>query len=124
MAEHYRSDRSGTRGGDAIDFAEPAALADADYEVEGDIGVVRANEQFARDIAEIERAAAALRRAQPGLETWNETWTETWTETRADDATLFAVRKARPVWLLISALWLSTALVTVGAVAAIARLIG
>jgi hypothetical protein len=120
MAEHYRSYRSGTHGGDAIEFAAPAALANADYEVEGDIGVVRVSEQFARDIAEIERAAAALRRAQPGLETWNETWTEA----RADDAALFAVRKARPVWLLIGALWLSTALVTVGAVAAIARLIG
>ncbi len=116
MAEHYRSDRSGTRGDGAIDFAAPAALADADYEIEGDIGMVRANEQFARDVAEIERAAAALRRAQPGLETW--------TEARGDDAALFAVRKTRPVWLLIGALWLSTALVTVGAVAAIARLIG
>jgi hypothetical protein len=119
MAEHYRSYRSGTRGGEAIDFAAPAALADADYAVEGDIGVVRANEQFARDIAEIEHAAAALRRAQPGLETWTENWTEA-----RDEAALFAVRRTRPVWLLIGALWLSTALVTVGAVAAIARLIG
>lgn len=120
MAEHYRSGRSGTFAGETIDFAEPASVADADYGVDGDIGVVRANEQFARDIAEIERAAAALRKAQPGLETWNETWTEA----RADDAASFAVRKTRPVWLLIGALWLSTALVTVGAVAAIARLIG
>jgi hypothetical protein len=120
MAEHYRSYRSGTRGGDAIDFAEPASVADADYGVDEDVGVVRANEQFARDIAEIERAAAALRRAQPGLETWNENWTEA----RADDAASFAIRKSRPVWLLIGALWLSTALVTAGAVAAIARLIG
>lgn len=120
MAEHYRSYRSGTLGGDAIDFAEPATVADGDYGAEGDIGVVRANEQFARDIAEIECAAAALRKAQPTLETWNENGTEA----RADEAALFAVRKARPVWLLIGALWLSTALVTVGAVAAIARLMG
>jgi hypothetical protein len=120
MAEHYRSDRSGTFGGDTIDFAEPASIADADYGVDADIGVVRANEQFARDIAEIERATAALRKAQPGLETWNETWTEA----RTDDAASFVVRKTKPVWLLIGALWLSTALVTVGAVAAIARLIG
>jgi hypothetical protein len=120
MAEHYRSDWSGTLGGETIDFAEPASIADADYGVDGDVGVVRANEQFARDIAQIERAAAALRKAQPGLETWNEDLTEA----RTDEATLFAVRKTKPVWLLIGALWLSTALVTVGAVAAIARLIG
>jgi hypothetical protein len=120
MAEHYRSDRPGSLGGDAIDFAEPASLADADYAADGDIGLVRANEQFARDIAEIERAAAALRRAQPGLETWDENDTAA----RAAEAASFAIRKSRPVWLLIGALWLSTALVTVGAVAAIARLIG
>lgn len=121
MAEHYRSYRSGTFGGNPIDFAGPASVADADYyEVEGDIGLVRANEQFACDVAEIERATAALRRAQPGLESWSESSTEA----RADDAGSFAVRKTKPVWLLIGALWLSTALVTVGAVAAIARLIG
>lgn len=120
MAEHYRSYRSGTFGDDPIDFAEPALLGAADYESEGDIGLVRANEQFARDVAEIERATAALRKAQPGLETWNESSTGA----RADDAMSLAVRKTRPVWLLIGALWLSTALVTVGAVAAIARLIG
>ena len=62
----------------------------------------------------------ALRKAQPGLESWNEAWAQP----RADDAASFAVRKTRPVWLLIGVLWLSTALVTVGAVAAIARLIG
>jgi hypothetical protein len=120
MAEHYRSYRSGILGDDPIDFAAAPSAADADYEVEGDIGLVRANEQFARDLAEIERATAALRRGQPGLETWSETSTEA----RTDDAASFAVRKAKPVWLLIGALWLSTALVTVGAVAAIARLIG
>lgn len=120
MTEHYRSYRSGTFGDEPIDFAGAPSVADADYDVEGDIGLVRANEQFARDVAEIERATAALRRVQPGLETWDEPSSEA----RADDAASFAVRKTRPVWLLIGALWLSTALVTVGAVAAIARLIG
>jgi hypothetical protein len=120
MAEHYRSYQAGTFGDDPIDFAAAPSVADTDYEVEGDVGLVRANEQFARDVAEIERATAALRRAQPGLETWSETSTEA----RAEDAASFAVRKTKPVWLLIGALWLSTALVTAGAVAAIARLIG
>jgi len=120
MAQHYRSYQSGTFGDDPIDFAGAPSVADANYEVEGDIGLIRANEQFARDVAEIERATAALRQAQPELETWSETSTGA----RADDAASFAARKTKPVWLLIGALWLSTALVTVGAVAVIARLIG
>ncbi len=124
MAEHYRGYRSGTPDGDAIDLAEPAALADPHYAALADIGVVRANEQFARDVAEIERAAAALRRAQPALERWEEIWDETANQARSADAGVLAVRKTRPVWLLVSLLWLSTALVTVGAVAAITRLIG
>jgi len=73
-------------------------------------------DQLARDLADIERAAEALRRAQPALETWN--------DPRNDDRSAAPMRKPRPVWLLIGLLWLSTALVTVGAVAAIARLAG
>jgi hypothetical protein len=34
------------------------------------------------------------------------------------------LRKPRPVWLLIGALWLSTALVTIGAAFAISVLVG
>jgi len=77
-------------------------------------------DQLAHDIAEIERASAALRRAEPALETWADTPTDTW----SDDALVAALPKPRPVWLLIGLLWLSTALVTAGAVAAIARLAG
>jgi hypothetical protein len=83
-----------------------AALADAP----------RPNDQLARDIADIERASAALRRAQPGLEAW--------TEPATDERSAGAMRKPRPLWLLVGLLWLSTALVTAGAVAAIARLAG
>ena len=79
---------------------DPAALAQT------------AREQLARDIAEIERATAALRRAEPALESW----------TNAPVTTTTA--KPRPVWLLIGALWLSAALVTFGAVVAIAALVG
>jgi hypothetical protein len=67
--------------------------------------------QLARDIAAIERASAALRRAEPALESWTE-------------APAAATQKARPVWLLIGVLWLSTALVTIGAVFAISALVG
>jgi hypothetical protein len=68
-------------------------------------------DQFARDIAEIERAAAALRKAQPALEEWTERPGRT-------------SGKPRSVWLLIGGLWLSSALVTAGAVAAIAAFVG
>ena len=68
-------------------------------------------DQLARDIAAIERAAAALRKAEPALESWSNPPTP-------------AGRKPRPVWLLIGLLWVSTALVTVGAAVAIAALVG
>jgi hypothetical protein len=68
-------------------------------------------DQIAREVADIEAATAALRRAEPALESW--------TKEPADPA-----RKPRPVWLLIGVLWLSTALVTAGAVVAIATLAG
>ena len=103
-----------------VDLAERTPLAGPDHAVDGDVGLVRANDQFARDVAEIERATAALRRAEPSLEMWSESASET----RADDTATLTIRKTRPVWLLIGLLWLSTALVTVGAVAAIARLVG
>jgi len=67
-------------------------------------------EQLARDIADIERATAALRRAEPGLESWT--------------TPLAATNNPRPLWLLIGALWLSTAIVTAGAIVAIATLAG
>jgi hypothetical protein len=68
-------------------------------------------DQLARDIAAIERAAAALRKAEPALESWS-------------NPPPRAGRKPRPVWLLIGVLWLSTALATVGAAVAIAVLVG
>ena len=70
-----------------------------------------AREQLARDIADIEKATAALRRAEPGLETWIK-------------PPAAATTNPRPLWLLIGALWLSTAIVTAGAVVAIATLAG
>jgi hypothetical protein len=69
-------------------------------------------EQLARDIAAIEHASAALRKAAPELQSWRE----------PPAAPL--PYKSRPVWLLIGALWISTALVTLGAVYAISALVG
>jgi hypothetical protein len=68
-------------------------------------------EHLEREIAAIERAAAALRRVDPELETWS-------------DVPPATMHKPRPIWLLIGVLWLSTALVTIGAVFAISALVG
>jgi hypothetical protein len=68
-------------------------------------------DQLAREVADIEAATAMLRRAEPALESWT-------TEPASPNA------KPRPVWLLIGVVWLSTALVTVGAVVAIATFAG
>ncbi len=69
-------------------------------------------EQLSREFADIERASAALRLGEPALQSWSK------------PAAPAALKKPRPLWLLIGILWLSTALVAVGAVAAIATLAG
>ena len=91
-----------------LDGRIAGAPADAD-----DSGLLAAadREHLQREIAAIERAAAALRRAEPGLESWS-------------DMPAPAMQKPRPIWLLIGVLWLSTALVTIGAVFAISALVG
>jgi hypothetical protein len=95
----------------AFEIALRADLPEAD-----ESAAPGAPDRLARDLADIERASEALRRGQPALEDWS--------SPRADDRPAVASRKPRPVWLLIGLLWISTALVTVGAVAAIARLAG
>ena len=53
---------------------------------------------------------AALREGEPALESWNKS------------APL--LHKPRPVWLIIGVLWLSTAILTAGAVVAIRSFAG
>jgi hypothetical protein len=67
-------------------------------------------EQLAREFADIERASAALRLGEPGLQSWSK------------PATPAVLKKPRPLWLLLGILWMSTALIAAGAVAAIATL--
>ena len=90
------------------DARRDAAPADVD-----DSGLLAAadREHLEREIAAIERAAEALRRGDPELESWS-------------DVPPATVHKPRPIWLLIGVLWLSTALVTIGAVFAISALVG
>ena len=82
-------------------------------EIAGEPGAMAqtVRDQLAREVADIEAATAALRRAEPALESWTKAPVQTG-------------GKPRPVWLLIGVLWLSTALVTAGAVVAIASLAG
>ncbi len=70
------------------------------------------HDQLARDLAEIEAATAALRKAEPDLESW----------TRIEETAVAS--KPRSVWLLVGALWLSTVLVVAVAVVAIANFAG
>jgi hypothetical protein len=67
-------------------------------------------DQFKRDLAAIERTAAILRRAEPALQSSAEPTPR--------------VGTPRPLWLVIGALWLSTALVTLTAIFAVRVLVG
>ena len=95
---------------DAHAFKAPRRAADAPADAAGSLPSGEPD-QLARDIAAIERATAALRKAEPALESWSNPPQQ-------------AGGKPRPVWLLIGVLWVSTALVTVGAAVAIAALVG
>jgi hypothetical protein len=92
----------------ALDW-RAAEAAEAD-----DSGLLAAadREHLEREIAAIERASVALRRAEPELESW------------ANPPPSVGLAKPQPVWLLVGALWLSTALVTIGAAFAISVLVG
>jgi hypothetical protein len=99
-------DRRGT------DRRAPAPFGPTAEEIEDARAIKRAaSEQLARDLADIERATAALRRAEPALQSWSQPITA-------------AVHAPRPLWVLMGVLWLSAAIVTVGAAVAIAALAG
>lgn len=69
------------------------------------------HDQLAREFADIESASAALRQAEPALESWS-------------GVPASSGPKPRPVWLLIGLLWLSTAVAVASVVIAIAALAG
>ena len=76
--------------------------------VSADVQAKVDRDQLARDHADIERTTELLRTAEPALQSW----------TKPTPAS----RQTRSVWLLILALWISTALIAAGAVVAIAAL--
>jgi hypothetical protein len=72
-----------------------------------------APDQLARDISEIERAAAALRRAEPDL------------EPRAPDPQAsHGPHTPRSIWLVVGIIWLTAVAVVSCAIAAIVLLLG
>ena len=104
----------GAAGNSVADEAHGLAVRhDAAPAIADDSGLlaVADRDHLEREIAAIERTSAALRRAEPGLESWS-------------DMPAPTMHKPRPIWLLIGVLWLSTALVTIGAVFAISALVG
>jgi hypothetical protein len=72
-----------------------------------------ANVELARAVAEIERAAAALRRSEPRLENWH-----------PGKLAPREARRHRSVWLLIGGIWLSASLLVAGATGAVIYLLG
>jgi hypothetical protein len=116
LKQHISSLTSAGSDADIVSLqpGEPqtAALPDHDRLTQDASSLAQSvRDQLAREVADIEAATAALRRAEPALESW--------TREPANPG-----QKPRPVWLLIGVLWLSTALVTAGAVVAIATLAG
>jgi hypothetical protein len=117
MSEHYLGSLASGRAGDDAIMAdarsvEPPRRRATDKIAEDTRSLTRfEQDQLAREFADIERATAALRLGEPRLQSW--------TEPAAP-----AAPRPRPLWLLIGILWLSTAIVTVGAVAAITALAG
>jgi hypothetical protein len=114
MSEHYPGSRSSEHSNDGAIFIERRRAAAGGRRASDnaeDKGALRRfeQEQLDRDITDIERATAALRRAEPALVSWVKPPTP-------------ALPQGRPLWLLIGMLWLLAALITAGAVVAIALL--
>jgi hypothetical protein len=116
MANHDLGVFSADRAAGAATLVDEPPIAarhgDGDGDDAGSTSPASAEpDQLGRDIAAIEHATAALRKAEPTLESWSNPPPPT-------------SGKPRPVWLLVGVLWFSTALVTVGAAVAIAVLVG
>jgi hypothetical protein len=91
----------------AVDASAAPALGPAGQ------SAATAAHQLTRDVAEIERAAAALRRAEPAL------------EPRAPEPeTIGEARTSRSIWPLIGVIWLTAVLVVTCAIGAIVLLLG
>jgi hypothetical protein len=95
---------------DALHAADTPSVSPA--RDEGDALMRSAAERFEQHMAEINRASAMLRHALPDLEAWPN-----------PSIAAAPVAKARPVWLMISVVWISTLALTAAATLAIAVLV-
>jgi hypothetical protein len=118
MSESYLGSELSGQAADDAAVPQPLAAAPprrrATDRIAEDSGALTRfeQEQLARELADIERASAVLRLGEPALQSWTK------------PSVPVTAKKPRPLWLLIGLLWLSTALITVGAVAAIATFAG
>jgi hypothetical protein len=95
---------------DALHAADTPSVSPA--RDDGDELVRSAAERFEQHMVEINRASAMLRHALPDLETWPNA-----------SGVIAPVAKVRPVWLMISVVWISTLALTAAATLAIAVLV-
>jgi hypothetical protein len=95
---------------DALHAADTPSVSPA--RDDGDELVRSATERFEQHMAEINRASAMLRHALPDLEAWPN-----------PSSVVAPVVKARPVWLMISVVWISTLALTAAATLAIVVLV-
>jgi len=118
MSESYLGSELSGQAADDAAVPQPLAAAPprrrATDRIAEDSGALTRfeQEQLARELADIERASAVLRLGEPALRSWTK------------PNVPVTAKKPQPLWLLIGLLWLSTALITVGAVAAIATFAG
>lgn len=109
LHEMKRSDPSARFAVAELDTARAPTLSEPtmSHTVTADSG------QYARAIAEIQQASAALRRAEPALEEW-----------LPGAATPSETRHPRSVWILVGGIWVSTVLVMASAIGATLLLLG
>jgi hypothetical protein len=104
---------------DAPDEAAGATAAEAGTNSTAAVALAAvAPDQLARDMAEIERAAAALRDQEPSLELRRTEAAEVEAETARD-----LQSAPRSVWTLVAGIWIFAALIVCGALGAIALII-
>ena len=90
--------------------SEPAAPSSGSIPYEPSVSLDP--DQLARAVAEIEKASAVLREADPALEVWS-----------PDAAVPSRKRKYWSIWLLIGGIWISATLVVASAAGAILYLL-
>jgi len=100
----------------AVSIPEPAGVEEAAPNLAADSAAQIVSrddrDQLALAVAEIEKASAVLREADPALEIWS-----------PNPSAKSATRKYWSIWLMIGGIWISATLVVAGATGAILYLL-